>query len=140
MSNTSMLLTKITVRYLGKEKQNRAMSCYKIQIYSYYLFLVIHLVSCSLFPPTPPYIGKRKLNTILVFKHSPCCSNDKFVFWVFPWRLSIKSRRFGTLCRFHLQQAVKCVCEDWLVFSPYYTHTSPTVEDGTDTVFRNVGS
>jgi hypothetical protein len=30
------------------------------------------------------------------------------VFWVFPRRLSIKSRRFGTLCRFHLQQVMKC--------------------------------
>jgi hypothetical protein len=29
------------------------------------------------------------------------------VFWVFPRRLSIKSWRFGTLCRFHLQQVVK---------------------------------
>jgi hypothetical protein len=28
-----------------------------------------------------------------------------------PRRLSIKSRRFGTLCRFHLQQVVKCVGE-----------------------------
>jgi hypothetical protein len=46
------------------------------------------------------------------------CKNSKFVykglspwkivFWVFPRRLSIKSRRFGTLCRFHLQQVVKC--------------------------------
>jgi hypothetical protein len=47
----------------------------------------------------------------------------KIVFWVFPRRLSIKSRRFGTLCRFHLQQMI----------------TSSPVEDGTDTVFRNVG-
>jgi hypothetical protein len=27
---------------------------------------------------------------------------------LFPRRLSIKSRRFGTLCRFHLQQVMKC--------------------------------
>jgi hypothetical protein len=31
----------------------------------------------------------------------------KIVFWVFPRRLSIKIRRFGTLCRFHLHQVVK---------------------------------
>jgi hypothetical protein len=30
------------------------------------------------------------------------------VFWAFLRRLSIKSRRFGTLCRFHLQQVMKC--------------------------------
>jgi hypothetical protein len=38
----------------------------------------------------------------------------QIVFWVFPRRLSIKSRRFGTL-------------------------SSSLVEDGTYTVFRNVG-
>jgi hypothetical protein len=32
----------------------------------------------------------------------------KIVFWVFPRRLNIKSRRFGTLCQFHLQQVMKC--------------------------------
>jgi hypothetical protein len=26
------------------------------------------------------------------------------IFWVFPRRLNIKSRRFGTLCRFHLHR------------------------------------
>jgi hypothetical protein len=36
----------------------------------------------------------------------------KIVFWVFPRRLSIKSRRFGTLCRFHLQQVMKFWSED----------------------------
>jgi hypothetical protein len=39
--------------------------------------------------------------------------------WVFPRRLNIKSRRFGTLCGFHLHRWVG--------------------EDGTDRVFRNVG-
>jgi hypothetical protein len=41
------------------------------------------------------------------------------VFWVFPRRLSIKSRCFGTLCRFHLQQVMKMKMEP--------------------TVFRNIG-
>jgi hypothetical protein len=46
------------------------------------------------------------------------CCTWKIVFWVFPRRLSIKSRRFGTLCRFHLLQVVKCVWE-LVGLSPY---------------------
>ena len=104
--------------------------------------------------------------------------NDKLSSGYFPGSLSIKSRRFGTLCRFHFQQAVKCEslhhllkmeltqCSETSVFNTqtpgkYFTtcwrwnrhsvpkrrllilrrrgNTSPPVEDGTDTVFRNVG-
>jgi hypothetical protein len=42
-------------------------------------------------------------------------------FWVFPRRQILVSRRFGTLCQFHLQRL------------------DPAFEDGTDTGFRNVG-
>jgi hypothetical protein len=42
----------------------------------------------------------------LVFKLSPCCSNDISSSGYFPGVLSIKSRRFGTLCRFHLHRVV----------------------------------
>jgi hypothetical protein len=31
-----------------------------------------------------------------------------FIFWVFPRRLSVNSRRFGTLYRFHLQPGNHC--------------------------------
>ena len=44
-------------------------------------------------------------------------------FWVFPRRLIVVCRRFGTLYQFHLHR-----------------HTSyPAYEDGTDRAFRNVG-
>jgi hypothetical protein len=45
------------------------------------------------------------------------------IFWVVLRRMVFNSRRFGTLCLFHLHRRV-----DALGF-----------EDGTDTVFRNVG-
>ena len=45
------------------------------------------------------------------------------IFWVFPRRLIIECRRFGTLCLFHLQRL----------------DSYPAFEDGTDKVFRNVG-
>jgi len=59
----------------------------------------------------PLFIKQQELKTTkirIVFKLSPCCSNDKLSSGYFPRRLSIKNRRFGTLCRFHLQQVVKC--------------------------------
>ena len=48
-------------------------------------------------------------------------------FWVFPRRLIVVCRRFGTLYRFHLQGLVV----------KYTSH--PALEDGTDRGFRNVG-
>ena len=44
-------------------------------------------------------------------------------FWVITRRLEFICRRFGTLCLFHLHRQVGL----------------PAYEDGTDTVFRNVG-
>ena len=41
------------------------------------------------------------------FKLSPCSLCSMFNFWVFPRRLRFKSRRFGTLYRFHLPRQVK---------------------------------
>ena len=53
-------------------------------------------------------------------------------FWVFPLRLTVVCRRFGTLYQFHLHR-LDTKCEVPL-------HTSyPAYEDGTDRVFRNVG-
>ena len=69
----------------------------------------------------------------LVGKH--CCRDGAIerlcvIFWVFPRRLIIECRRFGTLYLFHLQR-LDMKCE---------LHTSyPAFEDGTDKVFRNVG-
>ena len=52
-------------------------------------------------------------------------------FWVFPRRLIVVCRRFGTLCLFHLHR---------LDMNYEVLHTSyPAYEDGTDRVFRNVG-
>jgi hypothetical protein len=55
--------------------------------------------------------------------------NDWCIFFlVFPRRLNIKSRRFGTFCRFHFHR--------WVGVRSHL----PTCEDGTDRVlFRNVG-
>ena len=45
-------------------------------------------------------------------------------FWVFPWRLIVVRRRFGTLYLFYLHRL---------------DMKYPAYEDGTDRVFRNVG-
>ena len=55
---------------------------------------------------------------------APCVLN--MFFWVFPRRQIVVGRRFGTLYQFHLQRlVVDCL--------------PPAFEDGTDTVFQNVG-
>ena len=53
-------------------------------------------------------------------------------FWVFPRRLIVVCRRFGTLCQFHLHR-LDMKCE--VILRTSY----PAYEDGTDGVFRNVG-
>jgi hypothetical protein len=52
------------------------------------------------------------------------------IFWVVSRRVVFNSRRFGTRCLFHLHRRVdmKCVTSYPLAY-----------EDGTDTVFRNIG-
>jgi hypothetical protein len=55
-----------------------------------------------------------------MFKHS---HNWWIVFWVFPRRLSIKSRRFGTLCRSHHQQVLKMELTQCSETSAFYTQT-----------------
>ena len=52
------------------------------------------------------------------------------LFWVTPRCLNFICRRFGTLCLFHLHRQVGA-CR-------IYTHL-PAYEDGSDSVFRNVG-
>jgi hypothetical protein len=51
-------------------------------------------------------------------------------FWVVTRRVVFKSRRIGTLCLFHLCRRVDI---KWLTSYPL------SYEDGTDTVYRNVG-
>ena len=43
---------------------------------------------------------------ILLFKLSPCCKCNLFLFWVIPRRLRFNCRRFGTHYRFHLHRQV----------------------------------
>jgi len=50
-------------------------------------------------------------------------------FWVIPRRLNFICRRFGTLCLFHLHRQVGVKNASHI----------PAYEDGTDSVFRNVG-
>jgi len=66
------------------------------------------------------------------------------LFWVIPRRLNFICRRFGTLCLYHLHVGVfirEKVCLDKYpnILSPCYSSYLPTYEDGTDSVFRNVG-
>jgi len=63
-------------------------------------------------------------------------------FWVFPRRLSFKSRRFGTLYLFHLYRQVKeellgLRCVLYLYSKGLWQ--GPAYEDGTDRGFRNIG-
>ena len=68
--------------------------------------------------------------SILDFKLSPFWIFYVF-FLVFPRRLIVVYRRFGTLCMFHLHR---------LDMKYEVLHISyPAYEDGTDRVFRNVG-
>jgi len=76
-------------------------------------------------------MGRSEVSTRVV-KWSEGLNNNIYrsyelcvIFWVFPRRLIIECRRFGTLYLFHLQR---------LDMTSY-----PAFEDGKDKVFRNVG-
>ena len=56
-------------------------------------------------------------------------------FWVFPRRLIVVCRRFGTLYLFHLHRLDMKYEVRSMILHPSY----PAYEDGTDRVFRNVG-
>ena len=57
-------------------------------------------------------------------------------FWMIPWCLNFICQPFGTLSLFHLHSRIVMNNNN----QGYYSSYLPAFEDGTDRVFRNVGT